>query len=58
MSKAIPGALMGIMFNQGQVCCAGSRLYIQKKSYDNVVADLVSHAKNIKQGAGLDQLPR
>ncbi len=50
MSKAIPGALMGIMFNQGQVCCAGSRLYIQKKSYDNVVADLVSHAKNIKQG--------
>ncbi|MBT2605718.1 aldehyde dehydrogenase family protein [Peribacillus simplex] len=54
MSKAIPGALMGIMFNQGQVCCAGSRLYIQKKSYDNVVADLVSHAKNIKQGAGLD----
>ncbi|MGE7766245.1 aldehyde dehydrogenase family protein [Peribacillus sp. NPDC096540] len=54
MSKAIPGALSGIMFNQGQVCCAGSRLYIQKKSYDNVVADLVSHAKNIKQGAGLD----
>ncbi|MEW5551158.1 aldehyde dehydrogenase family protein [Peribacillus frigoritolerans] len=54
MSKAIPGSLMGIMFNQGQVCCAGSRLYIQKKSYDNVVADLVSHAKNIKQGAGLD----
>ncbi|MGE6610618.1 aldehyde dehydrogenase family protein [Peribacillus sp. NPDC076916] len=54
MGKAIPGALMGIMFNQGQVCCAGSRLYIQKKSYDNVVADLVSHAKNIKQGAGLD----
>ncbi|MFB6801260.1 aldehyde dehydrogenase family protein [Peribacillus butanolivorans] len=54
MTKAIPGALSGIMFNQGQVCCAGSRLYIQKKSYDNVVADLVSHAKNIKQGAGLD----
>jgi aldehyde dehydrogenase (NAD+) len=54
MSQAIPGALMGIMFNQGQVCCAGSRLYIQKKSYDNVVADLALHAKNIKQGAGID----
>lgn len=54
MSKAIPGALMGIMFNQGQVCCAGSRLYIQKKSYDNVVADLAAHAKNIKQGAGIN----
>lgn len=54
MSQAIPGALMGIMFNQGQVCCAGSRLFIQKKSYDNVVADLASHAKSIKQGAGID----
>ncbi|GEN33929.1 aldehyde dehydrogenase family protein [Aneurinibacillus danicus] len=54
MSKAIPGALMGIMFNQGQVCAAGSRLFIQKKSYDNVVADLAAHAQKIKQGAGLD----
>ncbi|WP_370529762.1 aldehyde dehydrogenase family protein [Alkalihalobacillus sp. AL-G] len=54
MSKAIPGAMMGIMFNQGQVCCAGSRLYIQKKSFDNVVADLVTHSEKIKQGAGLD----
>ncbi|GEO25947.1 aldehyde dehydrogenase [Alicyclobacillus acidoterrestris] len=54
LSRAIPGALMGIMFNQGQVCCAGSRLFIQKKSYDNVVADLVSLAKNIRQGNGLE----
>ncbi|KMY49167.1 aldehyde dehydrogenase family protein [Peribacillus loiseleuriae] len=52
--KAIPGALNGVMFNQGQVCCAGSRVFIQKKHYDNVVADMVSHAKNIKQGIGLD----
>ena len=44
----------GVMFNQGQVCCAGSRVFIQKKHYDNVVADMASHAKNIKQGAGLD----
>lgn len=55
MSRAIPGAFLGIMFNQGQVCCAGSRLFIQKKSYDNVVSDLVSLAKNIRQGAGIDQ---
>lgn len=54
MSRAIPGALSGIMFNQGQVCSAGSRLFIQKKSYDNVVADLASYAKSIKQGIGLD----
>jgi len=53
LTKAIPGALNGVMFNQGQVCCAGSRVFIQKKQYDNVVADMVSHAKNIKQGSGI-----
>lgn len=54
LTKAIPGSLMGIMFNQGQVCTAGSRLFVQKKEYDNVVADLVSYSKSIKQGPGLD----
>lgn len=53
LSQAIPGALNGVMFNQGQVCCAGSRVFIQKKQFDNVVADMVSHAQKIKQGAGL-----
>ncbi|MBS4176722.1 aldehyde dehydrogenase family protein [Lederbergia citrea] len=55
LTKAIPGALNGVMFNQGQVCCAGSRVFIQKKHFDNVVADMTSHAKGIKQGAGLEQ---
>lgn len=41
------------MFNQGQVCCAGSRLFIQKKMFDNVVADLVLYSRKLKQGAGL-----
>lgn len=54
MTKAIPGALSGIMFNQGQVCCAGSRLFVQKKSFDNVMADLVTHSRSIKQGEGLN----
>lgn len=55
LEKAVPGALMGIMFNQGQVCCAGSRLYVQKNLYDNVVSDLVSNTKKIKQGNGLEE---
>ena len=55
LTKAVPGALMGIMFNQGQVCCAGSRLYVQKKLYDNVLSDLVSNTKKIKQGNGLEE---
>lgn len=55
MSRAVPGAMSGIMMNQGEVCSAGSRLFVQKKSFDNVMADLVDHSKNIKQGAGMDQ---
>jgi aldehyde dehydrogenase (NAD+) len=53
LTKAIPGALNGVMFNQGQVCCAGSRVFIQKKQFDNVIADMASHAQKIKQGAGI-----
>ncbi|AOV08687.1 aldehyde dehydrogenase family protein [Sporosarcina ureilytica] len=53
LTKATPGVFSGIMANQGEVCSAGSRVYIQKKSFDNVVSDLVSYAKNVKQGSGL-----
>lgn len=54
-SRAIPGALMGIFFNRGQVCCAGSRLFVHKKVYDNVLADMTSYAAKMKQGNGLDE---
>lgn len=54
LSKAAPGVFSGIMANQGEVCSAGSRVYIQKENFDNVMADLVSFAKNVKQGDGLD----
>ncbi|WP_066383412.1 aldehyde dehydrogenase family protein [Neobacillus mesonae] len=53
MSKAVPGVFSGIMTNQGEICSAGSRVYIQKKSYDNVVADLASFAEKVKLGNGL-----
>jgi aldehyde dehydrogenase (NAD+) len=54
-SKAIPGALRGIFFNQGQVCSAGSRLFLHKKVYDNFLADMAGYASKIKQGPGLDE---
>ncbi|UOY93194.1 aldehyde dehydrogenase family protein [Ectobacillus sp. JY-23] len=54
LSRAIPGALNGVMFNQGQVCCAGSRLFVPKKMFDNVVADLALYSKNLQQGAGIN----
>jgi aldehyde dehydrogenase (NAD+)/phenylacetaldehyde dehydrogenase len=50
---AVQGAAVGIFFNQGQVCCAGSRLYVQDKAYDAVVDGLSTAASGIKLGHGL-----
>ncbi len=54
IGAATAGAAMGIFFNQGQVCCAGSRLYVEKKEFDNVVGGLVDAAKNMNIAAGMD----
>jgi len=54
LDVAIPGAANGIFFNSGQVCCAGSRLYVQSKVYDRVLEGLAGAAAGIKVGAGLD----
>ena len=53
-SIAIPGAAMGIFANTGQVCFAGSRLFVQKKSFDKVVAGIADFATGLKLGNGLD----
>ncbi|WP_018963629.1 aldehyde dehydrogenase family protein [Coprothermobacter platensis] len=48
--KAIDGAEMGILYNQGQVCCAGSRIFVQEDIYDKFVAELVEAFKKVKVG--------
>jgi phenylacetaldehyde dehydrogenase len=53
-AQAAAGAAQAIFFNQGQVCTAGSRLYVQKKLFDRVVNDLANIASKMKLGAGLD----
>ncbi|MEP7182713.1 MAG: aldehyde dehydrogenase family protein [Betaproteobacteria bacterium] len=53
-AQAAAGAAQAIFFNQGQVCTAGSRLYVQKKLFDRVVADLSAIAAKMKLGPGLD----
>ncbi|MDN7142261.1 aldehyde dehydrogenase family protein [Pseudomonas sp. JQ170] len=54
LATAAAGAASAIFFNQGQVCCAGSRLYVQRKHFDNVVADIAGIANAMKLGNGLD----
>ena len=54
LETAIPGAANAIFFNHGQCCCAGSRLYIEQKIYDDVLSGVADHASKIKLGRGLD----
>ena len=52
LESAIPSAANAIFFNHGQCCCAGSRLYVHKKSFDKVVDGVAAAAKKIKLGPG------
>ena len=54
LASAAAGAASAIFFNQGQVCCAGSRLYVHRKHFDNVVADIAVIANSMKLGNGMD----
>ncbi len=48
--KAIEGVAMGILFNQGQVCCAGSRVFVQDTIYDKFIAAVKEKFESIKVG--------
>lgn len=52
MTRAIPAAAMGIFFNCGQVCAAGSRLYVHRDCHDQVVDGVIAFARTLKIGPG------
>ncbi|WP_369899496.1 aldehyde dehydrogenase family protein [Bacillus manliponensis] len=54
LSEAIPGAFHGIMYNHGQNCSAGSRVFVHQTHYEQVVEEFVALAKGVKLGSGLD----
>ncbi len=54
VAASIPGVSSAIFFNQGQCCTAGSRLFIEKAIFDEVVAGVAEYAKQIKVGPGMD----
>lgn len=57
-AAAIDYALDAIFMTQGEVCSAGSRLYIEQDIYEDFLDDLVSRAKKIKVGNGLNEESR
>lgn len=54
LEQAIPGVIQGIFANSGQVCAAGSRLYVQRPLYEPLIAALSDAAQTLKLGPGLE----
>lgn len=54
LKKAIQACAMGIFMNSGQICAAGSRLYVHEKVFDEVVGGIVEFAAKLKVGRGDD----
>ena len=54
LEKAVGGALMGGLLNQGQVCAAASRIYVHRSRYDAYVEELGAAVKGMSIGAGMD----
>ncbi|KAA1422558.1 aldehyde dehydrogenase family protein [Mumia zhuanghuii] len=55
MDQAIEGIVSGIFFNQGHVCCAGSRLLVQENVYDEVMERLKRRMTTLRVGDPLDK---
>ncbi|MGI8329402.1 aldehyde dehydrogenase family protein [Actinomadura scrupuli] len=54
LARAVPGAAMGVFSNSGQVCCAGTRIYVERPIYDEFVDGVSAFADGLKVGNSLD----
>src|SRR5579885_1080580 len=54
MEQAVPGSMMGVFFNSGQVCCAGSRVFVQESMYDQFTDSLAQMAQSLTLGNPLE----
>ncbi|MGA7218366.1 MAG: aldehyde dehydrogenase family protein [Candidatus Sulfotelmatobacter sp.] len=55
LDSAVEGLVDGIWFNQGQVCCAGSRLLMQESIADNLIAKIQQRMSSLRVGLPLDK---
>ena len=55
LDQAVEGIVNGIYFNQGHVCCAGSRLFVQESIYDETVRKLKRRLTTLRVGPPLDK---
>lgn len=54
VADVVPAAALAIFFNQGQTCTAGSRLYVHRSIFDDVVRGVAEYARNLRVGPGFD----
>ena len=55
LDQAIEGIVNGIFFNQGHVCCAGSRLFVQEGVFEALIAKLKRRLRTLRLGDPLDK---
>ena len=55
LDQAIEGVIAGIYFNQGHVCCAGSRLFVQEGIYATIIKKLRDRIQTLRVGDPLDK---
>src|SRR5438132_1828857 len=55
LDQAVNGAMMGIFYNQAQVCCAGSRIFLEEKVKDEFLGRFKEKADKIKVGDPMDK---
>ncbi|RWO28814.1 aldehyde dehydrogenase family protein [Mesorhizobium sp.] len=54
LDKAVPVAAMSVFANSGQICIAGSRLFVERSVHDDFVERLAAYAKGLRIGDGID----
>src|SRR6201995_3787207 len=54
LDAAVPGAAMAVFANSGQICSAGTRLFVESKIYEEFVSRVADYGKQLKVGNGLD----
>jgi acyl-CoA reductase-like NAD-dependent aldehyde dehydrogenase len=54
LERAIEGSALGVFGNQGEVCSAGSRVFVHRSVYDDVIEGMTAFAASMRLGSGLD----
>jgi aldehyde dehydrogenase (NAD+) len=54
LEAAVPGAAMAVFMNSGQLCCAGTRMFVERKIHDEFVERVAAYARTLKVGDPVD----